>query len=446
MELNTLNPTSTGGKRSGNHIVDTTLLLSANSALYQKHSSHLYDKDSEKAFKDLITLITSGKKFDYIRPEFSKVKCPFPMYELILSSEEPLNTIGLKPEGDNQAWSEAARDFEVYINTHNSIDIFNWVRFQFHDYDLVQVFYDGGEDAQINRLLRAYEVLKDNTTFKKLKKLWKNTGSLLSIPEGRHQEVAQVNFKDFYDFSLAYAFFGFAKGQFYPIRLGLDCNQPNCQHWLRRIASDMLFTRRGTDALSDDEKRSAKPKLYFDWGSVLFEIIKRDDKFKSLQWLQPTVQKLRDESQNKNIEKFMDEIVDEIANTKKNKKKRKNIVEEVREFAMKSLLKTEYEPLLINEKNFNERKQKFTRIATAAIGASIGYLSEGLSGGLFGGFGGIVLSKLTNLPYLLPRNWYYELDKQLVRRFTRENLYRCYDTKDIDPAVREIVNKYYHRM
>ncbi len=416
------------------YAVDTTFLLAANSALFPTQQLGLRDKDHDTAFKTFITYITNGRSFHYVRPGVSQAIRTFPILELLTSSPARAKTVGLTPEGDEETWEEAARDFMTYVEFSGGADVVEWVRFQFDDDDVVQVFFDGGEDKQVARLLKAHEVLQASPALAQLRNLWAAAGALSMAPKGRHADCARRAFGTFADYSLAYAFFGFAKGQFYPLQLVEQ--QRHCVHWLREIAMDKLALRlsstsQSPPSTSDIEQRDPPESgLCLGWGSIVLELAKRDERLRSAGQLGDVLAVLRRETTSEALSAILaagDRKTSETAEAA-----RRAACED---FVTGALLKTSWDPAPANEKAYRNRAKAMARVLGGIVGAIPAAAAAGPMGALGGFLGGILLSGARQLDLVVESRWYTRADFRMTRRFFRERLFKQFSRSAIGPAV-----------
>jgi len=421
------------------YAVDTTFLLAANSALFPTEPSGLQDQDHVRAFETLVTYLANGKSFHYVRPGTSQVDRTFPVYDLLASFPERAKTVGLTPEGLDEVWEAAAEDFSKYVIYSGGEDVLAWVRFQFDDERLIQVFFDGGEDQQVERLIKASTVLKRVPKFSELQSKWVKAGAETIIPYGRHPLMSIDAFEKFTDYVLAYAFFGFAKGQFYPLQLVNE--QRHCVHWLRKIAGEMLERRlSGGDGSAPGPSAieltdSPKSGLCFNWGSVVLKLANHDEKLKSVNQLREVVQVLERETTQDALAAIL---------AAGHQKTREAAALEHRkaceDFATSTLLKTGWEPTPVDQKTYGSRAKAITGLLAGILGAAVPTPSGADPAVNF--LGSVLLAGASQLIFQGEPHWYSRADFRTKRRFFRERLFKTFSDEPIATAVDEFLKEY----
>src|ERR1700693_29642 len=241
------------GALPGACAVDTTVLLCGSSVLLPTEASGRRERpiEREKALRTVLTYYCNNRPIHYIRPKASEIYQGFPLLDLLIppSDEDVSSRISsfapsLQPrtlppspssapraipalsqvrmdefsaEGDGCAWAGAAADFAKCVSDPDLIPhIIEWTLFQLDDDILASVFFEGGQARQIERLVHARTHLLAAPSYAQLRTRWHDTGigKTLALPAD-HATVMKASFKDAIEYSLVYAFFGFAKGQFY---------------------------------------------------------------------------------------------------------------------------------------------------------------------------------------------------------------------------------------
>ena len=296
---------------------------------------------------------------------------PFPILNLLKDSQERAKTLLLTTEGTEENYRWAVEDFIDHIKFSQGRDVLDWVRFQFDDDDNVKVFFDSGEDIQAGKLVTAYNKLRTSERFKELFSLWKCTGGDQIELRGKHRYVATNNFSTIEEYSIAYAFFGFAKAQFYFLQL--EDEQRQCLHWLRKVAYEKLAKKlrgSGGKLLAEGEQNRADPPatgICFDWGSILVELLKKDERLLSGAQLNEMVNIIR--------ERTTIEILGSLLNAGSGKTghdAEKAIEHECWDFVIDTLLATEWEPKPIDGKQYTIRAKAVANLFAGIIAAAPG--------------------------------------------------------------------------
>lgn len=406
------------------YAVDTTFLISANSALFPTNRNGLRDKDSDKAFQALLTYLCNGKRFSYVRPGTDAIT-KFPILKLVEETGAKAKTLQLTPQGTQENYLKVTEDFVEFLTKGFTFDVAKWVKFQFDDDDLEQIFFDGGEKKQIDRMLEARIYLKRSSAYREILDKWRQTGiEDLSFPS-KHQLVATSEFDSKAEYALTYGFFGFAKGLFYPLQL--DDELRNCVHWLREYplkraaqraaASSESVTRGLTDPLSAG--------LIFDWRKILLALSQQSENLADFRAQLPGfVEVLKRET---NVEELVGILCSGRGepDLQKAEQRRRKAAED---FVFRALMKTSWHPKLVDIKGYQLRAKAIATATAIAVGVVYGLIP-----GIIGA--GVVLTGVNHLNLMVESRWYARAQLRATKRFSREKLWSCFDGSAIVPTI-----------
>lgn len=252
--------------------VDTTFLLCANSALIATPSG-FRDDEARAAFAELFTHICNGKRVNFVRPG-GHARTTADIMSLVPSRSDRKQE--LSDRGNDELYAGAAKYFLAVLRDNGGARrVARWVRFQFDDPVMERIFFEVGETDQQGKLLEALHHLRRlGGEYQSLLTTWKPHASDIRLPDDFHRRARSAKeFGSDQEYTLSYAFFGFAKGLFYPLQLSAAVEQRHFTHWLRRLAQEK--------AASDEEREGGRRAIekvdppiegtVFRWGDILLQ-------------------------------------------------------------------------------------------------------------------------------------------------------------------------------
>lgn len=401
------------------YAVDTTQLLCANSALFPTKRSNLRDRECDGAFADFVTYLTNGCEFGYVRPAVTQPVQRFPILDLLASASGRPKNVYLTPDGEQATWNSAAVDFAQYLPTRGP-DVAHWTRFQFDDLELIRVFFDGGPIGQLDKLAKSIEVLQRLPNFVEIQGLWKASGGHQVVLRGLHLKNMGAITNDPTQYALAYAFFGFAKGHFYPLQMS---DRPrHCMHWLRRDAFRFL-TRRlaGSNATVEYSQEIRDPEhlgLCFRWGNILLEIAKTDERLRSINQLLNVIGILRTETTKDVLRGLTSEVSRKGASVGK---------AACEDFVLQTLARADWRPAA-RESHYS-RAKRIERAVKIATGSLLPLW------GPWGVLAAMSILGAAEFKFIVDSKWYEAADFQMYHTFFRERLFERYKRDEIGASV-----------
>mgnify|MGYP001289129058 CR=1 FL=1 len=405
--------------------VDTTLVLSADSALFPAGAAELQDRDCNDALASLLVYLCNGRKIAYVRPGLADVRETVPLLKVVAGDAVKPDTLPLNPTFDSDRLYEAAGDFASYMGESEGHDVLSWVRFQFAEDKYARIFFDGSgisaADAQGARLQAAFRALERADRLKLAERKWRESGgSEVSLP-GQHAEAARQIGINHSSYSLAYAFFGFAKGQTYALQLPDEIR--SCEHWLRAIAGSRMRKRlqespdgSGFDPVPDS--------VCFNWGYYLPAFFRNCTEFRTPDGLASVVARARKET-----------TADAIAGILAEGRGRSGagyasaITAASNQFASTVLVSAGWTPPLRDPEKFWARQSAVVGGAIG-VGAVVAQAALGGPPAIAVGCGAIVATAWARYVYATKPGWYQRVELQL-RRFTKASLRPDFDVDQI---------------
>lgn len=398
-------------------VLDTTFVLAADSHLGPTPNG-LRDESHAQAFQDLVTLLCNGIPINLVRPG-TVPKARTPLLHVCappeMAAAQPpetkrasaqLRTVHLSTTGKEDLYPELAIMFlnDLLDSPQQQQRVADWVRFQFDDPILVDVFWDGG-DKQARLLADVSHHLKRRNEYGVVLDKWRQVTGGVLFHRQHDNAASQAPFLSHADYTLAYAFFGFTKGRVYPLQIISD-KVFVLPHWLRLKAipeQDRDLSRVLTEI----------PRELFPWG-VIVGCIAQD----LLGPGQPDPDRLSKVLKGLRERTIKDRPFEELRNQKDQRLRRSHL----EDFALRALQSVDWRP---------------ERIATA----SEVWLKKFVA--MLIGFVGDDGDELTAAGFDLAFNnrWFEQCDFAFQRRFFRASLSRYYNYQAVELAVRAWISQ-----
>jgi hypothetical protein len=252
--------------------VDTTFLLCANSALIPTPNGHR-DEAAGPAFTDLLTHLCNDKRVNFVRPG-GHASAAVEIMRLVPTKDDSKQK--LDDRGTAELYARAATYFLSFLRDDGEASrVSKWVRYQFDDPVLERIFFEVGETDQQDKLLEALHHLRGlGRDYQSLLAAWTPQAVDIRLPEDFHRRArGREGFDSDGEYTLGYAFFGFAKGLFYPLQLAREPEQRHFTHWMRDRAQKKASADGAPKGAPLILQRIDQPadSCVFRWGEILLQ-------------------------------------------------------------------------------------------------------------------------------------------------------------------------------